>query len=270
MNSWKNKTFTIALLVLALIIISVMVIPLFSQLDPVSHSLQESWQKPSLKHWFGTDKFGRDVFARVLYGGRISFLIALLAMLLSVLVGVPYGLISGYLGKKTDALLSWIINLFMAVPQFLLILTIIAILDKNSIMWVIIVIALFSWMDVARLVRNQTLSLKERDFILAGKVTGLSSCRILVRHILPNLAGSLVVLATLLLGNIILVESALSFIGLGIQPPTPSWGNIINDGRQALVDYWWISVFPGLAIILTVLCITIIGEHIQDKIATKY
>ncbi|HPG40170.1 MAG TPA: ABC transporter permease [bacterium] len=270
MTGWKNKIVIVAIFLLALIIISVLVAPLFARLDPVNHSLDETWQKPSLKHWFGTDKFGRDVFARVLYGGRISFLIAMLAMLLSLFIGIPYGLLSGYLGKKTDALLSWFINLFMAIPQFLLILTIIAILDKNSVTWVIIVIALFSWMDVARLVRNQTLTLKERDFILAAQVTGLSSLRILVRHILPNLVGSLVVLATLMLANIILIESALSFIGLGIQPPTPSWGNIINDGRQALVGCWWISIFPGLAIIFTVLCIHIIGEHIQEKNVSRY
>jgi peptide/nickel transport system permease protein len=245
-------------------------VPLFSRLDPVSHALDQTWQKPSPRHWFGTDKFGRDVFARVLYGGRISFLIALFAVLLSLFIGIPYGLVSGYMGKKVDALLSWIINLFMAIPQFLLILTIIAILDKNSVTWVVIVIAMFSWMDVARLVRNQTLSIKERDFILAERVTGVSSLRILVRHVLPNLAGSLVVLATLLLGNVILIESALSFIGLGVQPPTPSWGNIINDGRQALVDCWWISVFPGLAIIFTVLGINLIGEYIQEKTVTRH
>ncbi len=253
------------MIILSIIISSMLLGPLLLNLDPVSHSLQNGYEKPSKLHWFGTDKFGRDIFARVLYGGRISFLIALMSVVLSMFIGIPYGLISGYIGKKLDAFLSWLINLFMAVPQFLLILVVIAVIDENSVFWVIIIIGLFSWMDVARLVRNQTLSIKERDFILAERVIGVSQLRILLRHILPNLLGPVVVSATLMLGNVILIESALSFIGLGIQPPTPSWGNIINDGRHVLIDGWWISVFPGAAIILTVLCINFIGEYIQEK-----
>jgi len=261
----KHNRFIFATIIISLIILSILIGPLVLNRDPVSQSLHESYQKPSKLHWFGTDKFGRDIFARVLYGGRISFLIALFAVILSMFIGIPYGLISGYVGKKIDGLLSWFINLFMAVPQFLLILVVIAVLEKNSVFWVIMIIGLFSWMDVARLVRNQTLSLKERDFIFAERVIGVTQLRILMRHILPNLIGPVVVSATLMLGNVILIESALSFIGLGIQPPTPSWGNIINDGRHVLIDGWWISVFPGAAIIISVLCINFIGEYIQEK-----
>jgi len=261
----NNKSFKISVMLLFIIISSVLLGPLLLNMDPVSQSLQDAYKKPSKLHWFGTDKFGRDVLARVLYGGRISFLIALMSVVLSMFIGIPYGLISGYSGRKFDAVLSWFINLFMAVPQFLLILVVIAVIDDNSVFWIILIIGLFSWMDVARLVRNQALSIKERDFILAERVIGVSQLRILMRHILPNLIGPVVVSATLMLGNVILIESALSFIGLGIQPPTPSWGNIINDGRHVLIDGWWISVFPGAAIILTVLCINFIGEYIQEK-----
>ena len=237
--------------------------------NPVRQSLDEVYQSPSAKHLFGTDKFGRDVFARVLYGGRISLLVALSSVILSLSIGVPYGLFSGYLGGKTDALASWILNLFMAFPQFLLLLVVAAILGTSSVWWVILVIGLLSWMDIARIVRNQTLSLKEREFILAEIVVGISKFRLLRRHILPNLLAPVIVSATLMVGNVILIESALSFIGLGVQPPTPSWGNIINDGRQVLLDGWWISVFPGLAIVLTVLSLNLLGDHLQDMWLTK-
>ena len=265
MNNEYDSKFIFSVIILSIIILSVLLGPILFNLDPVEQSLQNAYKKPAKLHWFGTDKFGRDVFARILYGGRISFLIALMSVILSMFIGIPYGLLSGYIGRKLDAVLSWFINLFMAVPQFLLILVVIAVVDENSVFWVILIIGLFSWMDIARLVRNQTLSIKERDFILAEKVIGVSQLRILMRHILPNLIGPVVVSATLMLGNVILIESALSFIGLGIQPPTPSWGNIINDGRHVLIDGWWISVFPGAAIILTVLCINFIGEYIQEK-----
>ncbi|MBN2412933.1 ABC transporter permease [candidate division KSB1 bacterium] len=265
MNKEKNNSLIFSVIILSIIILSVLLGPLLLNQDPVSQSLQNAYEKPSKLHWFGTDKFGRDIFARVLYGGRISFLIALMSVILSMFIGIPYGLISGYVGQKLDAVLSWFINLFMAVPQFLLILVVIAVIDENTVVWVILIIGLFSWMDVARLVRNQTLSIKELDYILAERVIGVSQLRILLRHILPNLIGPVVVSATLMLGNVILIESALSFIGLGIQPPTPSWGNIINDGRHVLIDGWWISVFPGAAIFLSVLCIHFIGEYIQEK-----
>ncbi len=196
-------------------------------------------------------------------------LVALSSVALSLFIGVPYGLFSGYLGGKTDALASWILNLFMAFPQFLLLLVVAAILGTSSVWWVILVIGLLSWMDIARVVRNQTLSLKEREFVLAEIVVGISKFRLLCRHILPNLLAPVIVSATLMIGNVILIESALSFIGLGVQPPTPSWGNIINEGRQVLLDGWWISVFPGLAIVLTVLSLNLFGDHLQEMWLTN-
>lgn len=243
--------------------------PLFVQHNPIDQSLGEAYSSPSINHWFGTDKFGRDVFSRVLYGGRISLAVAFSSVLLSMAIGIPYGLISGYLGGKVDLLANWILNLFMAFPQFFLLLTVVALLGTASVWWVIIVIGLLSWMDVARIVRNQTLSLKEREFILAEIVVGISQSRLLLRHILPNLLAPVIVSATLMVGNVILVESALSFIGLGVQAPVPSLGNIVNDGRQVLLDGWWISVFPGVAIILTVLGINFFGDHLQEVWISK-
>ena len=232
--------------------------------DAVSHHLDQSYKAPTLNNWFGTDKFGRDVFSRVMYGGRISFTVALLSVVLAVIIGIPYGLLAGYTGGKVDEILSWFINLFMSIPQFLLILTVVALFEPNSISWIVVVIGLLSWMDIARLVRNQTYSIKEQTFIKASVTLGLSKKRILYHHILPNMMPSLIVASALMLGNVILLEAALSFIGLGVQAPIPSWGNIINDGRQVLLDGWWISFFPGMAILITVTCLNLLGEQLQN------
>ena len=260
----KTKISILSILMLSLLVLSLVFIPVFMDISPSTQSIAESYQSPSTKHWFGTDKFGRDVFVRFLYGGRISILVALCSVLLTLCIGIPYGLLSGYVGGFLDSCLSWIINVFMAFPQFFLILAIVALIGPNSLWWIIVVIGLLSWMDIARLVRNQTLSLKERDFILAEKVLGISRIRILFRHILPNLLAPIIVSATLMVGNVILLESSLSFLGLGVQPPNPSWGNIINEGREVLTNGWWLSIFPGLAIVTTVFCINIIGERLQD------
>lgn len=265
----KNKMPYIAVSIFVLLAFFTIVGPHVMHSSPIDQALDEVYQSPSAKHWFGTDKFGRDVFARVLHGGRVSLMVAFSSVILSVLIGVPYGLFSGYLGGKVDAVASWILNLFMAFPQFLLLLVVAAILGTSSVLWVVLVIGLLSWMDIARVVRNQTLSLKERDFVLAEIVVGISKLRLLRRHILPNLLAPVIVSATLMVGNVILIESALSFIGLGVQPPTPSWGNIINEGRQVLLDGWWISVFPGLAIVLTVLSLNLLGDRLQEVLLTQ-
>ena len=262
----QERLSKIALTVLLFLLLFVLAGPLFIPYNPSAQELQLSYKAPSCAHPFGTDKFGRDVLVRVMYGGRISLLVSVLAVSLAILIGVPYGLMSGYFGGKLDACASWLLSLFMAFPQFFLILTVVAILGTASIWWVVLIVGGLSWMDVARIVRNQTLSLRERDFILAEITIGISKLRIISHHILPNLLAPVIVTATLMVGNVILLESALSFIGLGIQPPTPSWGNIINEGRTVLVDGWWISIFPGLAIIATVLSINLLGDSLRDAL----
>ena len=260
----RKKIAVIAITILLIQIIFILTGPLFLPYNPNSHELMASYRGPSFQHPFGTDKFGRDVLTRIIFGGRISLMVSILAVMLAFFIGIPYGLICGFHGGKIDVVLSWILNLFMSFPQFFLILTVVAICGTASIWWVILIIGGLGWMDVARIVRNQTLSIKERDFILAEKTLGVSNWRILISHILPNLLASVFVVATLMIGNVILLESTLSFLGLGVQPPTPSWGNIINEGREVLVDAWWITIFPGITIIATVVCLNLIGDVLRD------
>lgn len=265
----RNKIIVIAGALLGLLIAAVIVLPFLMPYGASDQSLNEAYQQPSAKHWFGTDKFGRDVFVRFLYGGRISVAVGAFSVLLALVIGLPFGLFSGYVGGRVDAVASWLINLFMAFPQFFLLITIAAMVEFSSFWWVVVAIGLLSWMDIARIVRNQTLSLKEREFILAERVLGVPQRRILLRHILPNVVVPVIVSATLMVGNVILIESALSFIGFGVQPPTPSWGNIINEGREVLLDGWWLSVFPGLGIVITVVCLSILGEKLQKIVAME-
>ena len=266
----NEKPLIVAVLFLVILISVIAVVPEIIHVNPSDQSIQEANQPPSLKHIFGTDKFGRDLFVRFLYGGRISLMVASLSVLLTLVIGIPYGLFSGYIGGAIDAISGWIINLFMSFPQFLLLLALVAVIGPGTVWWIIIIIAVMSWMDVARIVRNQTVSLKERDFILMARVLGFPSLRILFIHILPHLFTSIVVYSALMIGNVILLESALSFIGLGVQPPTPSWGNIINEGREVLLKNWWMSIFPGIGIVITVFLCNFIGDHLRKGFKVAY
>ncbi len=213
----------------------------------------------------GTDQYGRDIFSRVLYGSRISLSIGFLVVLISVSLGTVIGISSGYFGGWVDNTLMRIVDVLIAFPALFLILIIIATFG-NSIYLIVITLSFTGWMGVARIVRGQVLSLKEQEFILAAKSLGLSSGRIIFRHLLPNALTPVIVAATLRIGSIILTEAGLSFLGLGVQPPTPSWGNIINEGRDSLLNHWWISTFPGVAILSTVVCFNLIGDGIRDAL----
>lgn len=225
--------------------------------------VNERYLAPSPEHPFGTDKFARDVFCRVLYGGRVSLSIAFGVVLLSLLIGVFYGTISGYIGGCVDMVAMRILDFVSAYPVIFLIITIIA-LFRPGVWALVLILGLTSWMDTARLVRAEVLSLKERDFILAAKSLGLSPLRILFHHLIPNALSPVFVMIPLKIGEIILLESALSFLGIGVQPPTASWGNIINDGRAVLMDAPWVSIFPGIFIILTVISFNLIGEAVRE------
>jgi peptide/nickel transport system permease protein len=213
----------------------------------------------------GTDQYGRDIFSRVIYGSRISLSIGFLVVLISVTLGTIIGVSSGYFGGWTDSILMRIVDVLIAFPALFLILIIIATFG-NSIYLIVITLSFTGWMGVARIVRGQVLSLKEQEFILAAKSLGLSSSRIIFRHLMPNTLTPVIVAATLRIGSIILTEAGLSFLGLGVQPPTPSWGNIINEGRDSLLNHWWISTFPGVAILSTVVCFNLIGDGIRDAL----
>lgn len=218
---------------------------------------------PSAQHLFGTDQFGRDVFSRVLYGGRISLLISLVVVVLALGIGCAYGALAGLAGGWLDDLLMRIVDLFLSFPTIFLILTLTALFGSNLIV-LIFVLAVTSWMDIARLVRAEVHSLKLRPFVLRAKSAGLPPRRIFIYHFLPNLFSMIFAVAIMRMADIILVESALSFIGLGVQPPMASWGSIIGDGKSVLAAAWWVSFFPGLVVVLTILSLYLMGNDLKE------
>ena len=227
--------------------------------------LTSRYLAPSFEHPFGTDKFGRDVLSRVLDGGRISLMLAFSVVILSITLGLLYGTISAYLGGFTDLVMMRLLDFLLAFPSIFLIMTILAVFQVSH--WYLMpILVCTGWMETARIVRAEVLSLKERDFILAAKGLGFTHSRIILRHIIPNCLNPVIVAATLKIGEVILLESALSFLGIGVQPPTASWGNIIHDGRQALLQAWWVSTFPGIFIVLSVMSLNLIGDGFRRSL----
>ncbi|MDB4470667.1 ABC transporter permease [Deltaproteobacteria bacterium] len=233
--------------------------------DPAAIDISQQLLSPSWAHPLGTDDLGRDVLVRMLYGARISLLVGFVAVGISCLIGIFLGALAGYYGGWIDALIMRFVDIMLCFPTFFLILAVIAFLDP-SIWNIMIVIGLTSWMGVARLIRAEFLSLRQRDFVLAAQALGSSDFRLIFRHILPNAMSPVLVSATLGIAGAILTESALSFLGIGVQPPTPSWGNMLITGKQTLGSAWWLSVFPGLAILITVLGYNLLGEGIRDAL----
>ena len=239
--------------------------PLIAPYDPSAIDVDNILAPPSSKHLFGTDELGRDVFTRMLYGAGISLKVGFVAVGISVLVGTLLGALAGYYGGFVDTLVMRFVDIMLCFPSFFLILAVIAFLEP-SIFNIMAVIGLTSWMGITRLVRAEFLSLKERDFVLAAKAMGASSARIIFIHVLPNAMAPVLVSATLGIASAVLTESALSFLGIGVQPPTPSWGNMLTQGQAVLSIAWWLSFFPGMAILLTVLGYNLLGEGIRDAV----
>jgi peptide/nickel transport system permease protein len=237
----------------------------FTGRDPAAIDISQRLLAPSLTYPLGTDDLGRDVFTRILYGARISLLVGFVSVGIATIIGVILGALAGFYGSWIDSLIMRFVDIMLCFPTFFLILAVIAFLEP-SIWNIMIIIGLTGWMGVARLVRAEFLSLRERDFVYAAQALGADDMRIIFRHILPNALSPVLVAATLGVAGAILTESALSFLGIGVQPPTPSWGNMLIVGKQTLGSAWWLSVFPGLAILLTVLGYNLLGEGIRDAL----
>jgi peptide/nickel transport system permease protein len=253
------------LVVMSLFIVSWLA-PVISPHDPDKINVTSRFKAPGTPgHPLGTDSLGRDVLSRMIWGSRVSLKVGFVAVGLSTLIGLILGAIAGYHGGFIDGIVMRFCDLMLCFPSMFLILAVIAILEP-SIWNVMIVIGLTSWMGVARLVRAEMMTLKNRDFALAARALGASGFRIIWRHLLPNAMGPVLVSATLGIAGAILVESALSFLGLGVQPPTPTWGSILSEGKNYLERAWWLSLYPGLAILITVLSYNLLGEGLREAL----
>ena len=259
----KHKIGLFSLITILILVVLALFAPYLSPYDPFEINVNEILLPPSFKHPLGTDLLGRDVLSRMIYASRISLEVSLVAVGISIGIGVFFGSLAGYLGGIVDQIISRFIDIMLCFPTIFLILAVIAYLEP-SILTIMIVIGATSWMGVARLVRAEILSLKERDFVLIARVYGAGTFRIIFKHLLPNALPPILVSASLGLGQAILIESALSFLGIGVQPPIPSWGNILIEGKETLEVAWWLSVFPGFAILITVLAFTLLGETLQE------
>jgi len=253
-----------SVLVLLLFVISFLA-PWISPYDPEAIDLKLVLAEPSRSHLFGTDQLGRDVLARMIWGAQISLKVGFVATGIAVLIGIVLGALAGYYGRWVDTAIMRFVDIMLCFPSFFLILAVIAFMEP-SIFNIMAVIGFTSWMGITRLVRAEFLSLKERDFVLAVKAMGAGAPRIIFGHILPNAMAPVLVAATLGIASAVLTESALSFLGIGVQPPTPSWGNMLTQGQSVLGIAWWLSFFPGMAILVTVLGYNLLGEGIRDAI----
>jgi peptide/nickel transport system permease protein len=264
-KNWRKTSAFIGLSIIVAMFIVAVFAPIIAKYNPNKTNLRTEarLQPPSSEHFLGTDELGRDVFSRMVYGARISLSVGFVAVGIALVIGVALGAVSGYFGGWADVVIMRFVEIVMCFPRLFLILMLLAFLGPN-IFIVMAVIGFTGWTGLARLVRAEFLSLKQRDYVMAAKALGASDFRIIFRHILPNALGPVYVSATLGVGGAILTESALSFLGLGVQIPTPSWGNILTSGLSYIESAWWLMLFPGLAILITVLSYNLLGESIRD------
>jgi peptide/nickel transport system permease protein len=252
-------------IIILTVFILAMLAPWISPYDPDDINVKAILLEPSAQHWMGTDGLGRDVLSRMLYGGRISLLVGLVAVGISTAIGILLGALAGYYRGWVDTLIMRLVDVMLSIPSFFLILAVIAFLTP-SIYNVMIVIGLTSWMGVTRLVRAEFLSLSSREFVQAARTLGAKDARLIFSHLLPNSLTPIIVSSVLGVAGAVLLESGLSFLGLGVQAPQASWGNILSDGKNYIQFAWWLSLFPGLAILMTVLGYNLLGEGLRDAL----
>lgn len=269
----KHPGAIVGAIMLTIIILSSVLVPL-SPYDPETSDLKSRLQPPSWEHPFGTDPLGRDMLTRILYGGRISLMVGLLVVLITLSIGVPIGAIAGYFGGWIDNLLMRIIDATLALPSLLVLILLGAILrevkvefvEKNQVFTIAVALGLLGWMTVARLVRAIFLALRDMEYVQAARALGASNARIIFQEILPNGVGPIIVESTLGIGFAIMEESGLSFLGFGIRPPTPSWGNLLSNAQEHLTQQPWLAIFPGLMIFLTIISVNYIGDGLRDAL----
>ena len=262
-----NKIAIICLVLLMILAIAVLLAPL-SPYDPYALDATQRLQGISKAHWFGTDEYGRDYFTRTLDGGRGSLLVGFMSMIMTIVIGTLIGVFSGYVGGKIDTLLMSFTDIFLALPSMLLMVILNTFL-KPGLSTLIVVLSLFSWASVARITRAETMSLKERDFVVAAKNLGASNCRIIFVHIIPNIVGPVIVAASLSVASAILTESSLSFLGLGVQIPMASWGSMLQAAQTYILDYPLLAIFPGVMILITVLSFNLLGDVLRNALEPK-
>lgn len=263
----KNKVAMVSVVLLAILIIAVLLAPL-SPYDPYKLDASQKLQGISSSHWFGTDEYGRDYFTRTLYGGRVSLLVGFMSMIMTVVIGTSLGVFSGYVGGKVDMFLMSFTDIFLALPSMLLMVILNTFL-KPGLPTLIVVLSLFSWASVARITRAETMSLKERDFVVATQNLGASNFRVIIKHIIPNILGPVIVAASLSVANAILMESSLSFLGLGVQIPRASWGSMLQGAQAHILDYPLFAVYPGVMILITVLSFNLLGDILRNALEPK-
>lgn len=259
----KSKIGMVSLILLLLVTIISILAPLISPYDPITQNVSERMLPPSSEHWLGTDKFGRDILSRIIYGSQTSLLVGFISVLLSSVIGTAIGMIAGYKGGVLDEVLMRILEAVQAIPMLLLGLMLLVALGSNMTT-LIIAISLGLTVSCARVARGPTLEVKEKEYVKASIASGASTLRILIVHILPNILGPVLVMATLHMASAIRVEASLSFLGLGIQPPSPTWGNMIQDGLRFITTAPWVAIYPGLALMVVVIAFNIFGDTLRD------
>ena len=267
----KDLTFRVALGLLVVFIVVALVGPYFMEHDPLRGSLRARLDPPAWLpggDWtypLGTDRLGRDILSRIVSGARISLAVCALVIAIAGSVGTTIGTFSGYIGGMTDRVIMRLVDLALSFPVILLAL-LLGTISGLSFANIIIVISLVLWSQYARMARGETLRVKNEDYVDLARTSGLGHARIILRHILPNIAPSLIVVATLQVGVVIVLEASLSFLGVGVPPPNPSWGSMVSEGRAYVVTAWWVAMFPGLAILFVVMAVNIVGDHLTDRI----
>jgi peptide/nickel transport system permease protein len=271
---WKLRVGVVGATVCFVILVAALFAPLITPVGPLASDLAARLKPPSWAaagspvHLLGTDHLGRDVLARILYGARVSLFAATCAIVISCLIGVTLGVLAGYFGRMIDQVVSTVVNIMLTFPFMLLSLAVIALLGP-SFRNMVLVLGITEWIHYTRVVRSEVFRLREQDFVLVAKSIGLSSWNIILRHVVPNLLNTVIVIASLQMARMIILESFLSFLGLGIQPPTPSWGGMLGEGRMYIFGNWWLATFPGLAIFVTTLGINLMGDGLRDFLDPK-